>query len=76
MKFKRIRELREDHDKLQKDIATLLGISQQYYSEYELGNRTIPIEHLIYLARYYKTSIDYITELTDDIKPYKRKKSS
>lgn len=48
MKFKRIRDLREDNDKYQKDIAKLLGISQQYYSEYEQGNRTIPIEHLGY----------------------------
>lgn len=72
MKFKRIRDLREDNDKLQKDIANLLGISQQYYSEYELGNRTIPIEHLICLAKYYNTSIDYIVELTNDIKPYKK----
>ena len=47
MKFKRIRDLREDNDKLQKDIATLLGISQQYYSEYENGNRPIPVQHLI-----------------------------
>ncbi len=53
MKFKRIKDLREDHDKYQKDIAKLLGISQQYYSEYEKGNRTIPIQHLITLAKYY-----------------------
>ena len=43
MKFKRIKDLREDNDKHQKDIAQLLGISQQYYSDYECGNRTIPI---------------------------------
>ena len=60
MKFKRIKDLREDNDKLQKDIADLLGISQQYYSEYENGNRTIPITHLITLAKYYNTSIDYL----------------
>ena len=59
MKFKRIKDLREDHDKFQKDIAQLLGISQQYYSEYEKGNRTIPVNHLITLAKYYGTSIDY-----------------
>ena len=47
MKFKRIKDLREDNDKYQKDIANLLGISQQYYSEYEKGKRTIPIQHLI-----------------------------
>lgn len=74
MKFKRIRDLREDHDKYQKDIAKLLGISQQYYSEYEKGNRTITVEHLIKLAKYYHTSLDYLVELTDDSKPYKKSK--
>lgn len=67
MKFKRIKDLREDNDKFQKDIAQLLGISQQYYSEYEKGNRTIPINHLITLAKYYNTSIDYIVGLSDEI---------
>lgn len=66
MKFKKIKDLREDHDKFQKDIAELLDISQQYYSEYESGNRTIPITHLITLAKYYHTSIDYIVGLTDE----------
>ena len=65
MKFKRIKDLREDHDLYQKDIANLLGISQQYYSEYESGKRTIPIQYLITLAKFYKTSIDYIVGLTD-----------
>ena len=64
MKFQRIKDLREDHDKLQKDIAEILGISQQYYSEYESGKRTIPIQHLITLAKYYNVSIDYIVELS------------
>ena len=73
MKFKRIKDLREHHDKFQKDIAQLLGISQQYYSEYEKGNRTIPINHLITLARYYNTSIDYIVGLSDE-KIYKKDK--
>ena len=65
MKFKRIKDLREDHDMLQKDVANLLGISQQYYSEYENGNRTMPIQHLITLSKYYKTSIDYIVGLSN-----------
>lgn len=65
MKFKRIKDLREDNDKYQKEIASLLGISQQYYSEYESGKRTIPIGHLITLAKYYNTSIDYLVGLTD-----------
>ena len=66
MKFKRIKDLREDNDKYQKDIAKLLGISQQYYSEYENGKRTITIQHLITLANYYGTSIDYIVGLSNE----------
>ncbi len=66
MEFKRIKDLREDHDMYQKDVAKLLGISQQYYSEYEKGKRTIPIQHLITLAKFYETSIDYIVGLTDE----------
>ena len=73
MQFKRIKDLREDNDLLQKDIANLLGISQQYYSEYENGNRSIPIFHLMKLAKFYNVSIDYIVGLTDNIKPYSRK---
>ena len=75
MKFKRIKDLREDNDKFQKDIAELLGISQQYYSEYENGKRTIPIQHLITLAKYYDTSIDYIvglSDIKDTLKQHKR----
>ena len=60
-----MKDLREDHDKLQKDIASLLGISQQYYSEYEKGNRTMPIQHLITLAKFYGTSVDYIVGLSN-----------
>jgi len=65
VRFKRIKDLREDHDMLQKDVANLLGISQQYYSEYEKGNRTIPIQHLITLSKFYGTSIDYIVDLSN-----------
>ena len=76
MRFKRIRDLREDKDLYQKDIALILGISQQYYSEYENGNYTIPVEHLIKLARFYNTSVDYILGLTDNKDPYKMTKKS
>lgn len=75
MKYKRIRDLREDNDKLQKDIANILGISQQYYSEYENGNRPIPVQHLITLAKYYNTTIDYIVGLTDERDILNRKTS-
>ena len=57
----------------QKEVAKLLGISQQYYSEYEKGKRTIPVQHLMTLAKHYNTSIDYIVGLTDEINPKKKK---
>ena len=73
LKFRRIKHLREDHDLYQKQIAGLLGISQQYYSEYENGNETIPIQHLNTLAKFYNTSEDYIVSLTDNINSKKSK---
>lgn len=65
MYFKRIRDLREDNDLLQKDIAKLLNISQQYYSQYELGHYNFTIEHIIKLSKFYHVSADYILELSD-----------
>ena len=56
----RIRELREDNDLKQKDIAQLLQTTQQVYSRYENGENEIPLHHLITLARFYKVSLDYI----------------
>lgn len=70
--YRRIRDLREDHDKKQLELAMLLSTTQQYYSEYEIGNRPIPVEKLIKLAIFYNTSIDYIVGLTNEIKPYPR----
>lgn len=67
----RLRELREDSDIKQKEIAKYLNIRQNTYSQYETGERQIPIEMLIALARFYKTSTDYILGLTDERKPYK-----
>lgn len=66
MLFKRIRELREDHDLKQKDLADILNCSQQVYSNYELGQRDIPTDILIKLSRYYNVSSDFILELKDD----------
>ena len=65
MYFKRLKDLREDNDLLQKDLAQKLGISQQYYSQYELGNYTMPIELLIKLAKEYNVSLDYLVGLSD-----------
>ena len=73
MEFIRLRNLREDKDLYQKDNAKLLGISQQYYSEYENGKRPIPVVYLIQLAKFYNVSLDYIVELTNDSNPYSRK---
>lgn len=70
--YKRIRELREDHDLLQKDLAAYLHCSQVAYSRYELGTRDIPTEVLIALAKRYHTTTDYILGLTDNPTPYKK----
>lgn len=56
----RIRELREDNDLTQTQVAKMLGIDQRVYSNYELGYRALPIDHLIKLCLFYKVSADYI----------------
>ena len=63
--YRRIRDLREDADLTQQQLAELLHCTQQAYSYYELGKRDIPTEILIRLARFYHTTTDYILELTD-----------
>lgn len=72
--YKRIRNLREDKDITQKDLAATLGMSQTGYSKYETGENDIPTSILKALAIFYGTSIDYILELTDEAKPYRRSK--
>jgi len=66
----RIRELREDNDLKQKDIADLLKTTQQVYSRYENGSNELPLRHLITLARFYRVSCDYILCETDVRKRY------
>lgn len=61
----RIRELREDNDLSQKDIAAVLQTTQQVYSRYEQGVNEIPLHHFITLARFYKVSLDYLAGETD-----------
>ena len=68
--YKRIRDLREDHDKTQSDIAKYLGMKQPQYYRYENGLRDIPSDILIALAKYYNTSTDYLLGLTDNPKKY------
>jgi len=70
--YRRIRELREDRDLTQKQIAKLLNMSQTGYSQYETGKNDIPTKILIELANFYNTSIDYILGLTNETKPYNR----
>ena len=70
---KRIKDLREDNDKKQKDIADILKTDQSYYSKYERGERPLPIEHLITLCRYYNISADYILGFTNEQKPLPKK---
>ncbi len=65
--YRRIRELREDNDLTQKQVASILCCSQQVYSNYELGQRDIPTAILIALSKFYKVSTDYILGLTDKI---------
>ena len=60
MYFQRLRDLREDADKAQKEIAAVLGIDQRTYSNYETGKREIPVHDLITLANFYGVSIDFI----------------
>lgn len=68
MYLNRIRDLREDHDLTQKQIAQKLNCSQQVYSNYELGQRDIPTDILISLAKFYGVSVDYLLEITDNPK--------
>ncbi len=63
--IKRIRDLREDHDKTQQEIADILGTSQTMYARYERGANEMPLHHLIALCKYYDVSADYILGLKD-----------
>ena len=67
----KIRDLREDRDLTQKEVAEVLHISQNTYSQYENGKRQMPIDCLIALAKYYETSTDYILGITENPTPYK-----
>lgn len=62
---RRLRDLREDHDKTQQDIAEMLGTSQTMYARYERGANELPLRHLVKLAEYYRVSTDYLLGLSD-----------
>ncbi len=61
--YQRIRDMREDNDKKQEDIASVLQITRQQYQLYESGKRELPMHHFITLARYYNVSLDYLAGL-------------
>lgn len=65
----RIRDLRENHDKTQQNIADILGTSQTMYARYERGASELPVRHLIRLSKYYNVSMEYIVGLTDNKTP-------
>ena len=72
MNFERLKDIREDKDLDQKDIAEILKITQQQYSLYETSQRIIPVDKLVILADYYNTSVDYLLGRTDIREPYKK----
>ena len=72
--LQRLRDFREDKDLSQQKMAELLNVAQTTYSDYERGKINIPLDTLKKLALFFDTSIDYLLELTDESKPYPRKK--
>ncbi len=74
MQLNRLKEIREDKDYSQKDIAKILKTTQQQYSKYELGIQLIPIDRLCLLADFYNVSLDYLLCRSDDRKIYSKTK--
>lgn len=70
--YQRMKDLREDADKNQTDIAKLLNVTQTAYSKWEKGQRDITIENLIILAKYYNVDMNYITGVTNIARPFPR----
>lgn len=69
----RIKDLREDKKKTQKEIAEILNTTQSYYAQYENGHRPLPLEHLITLCKYYNISPEYVLGFTNEVKPLPKK---
>ena len=68
----RLKSIREDRDIKQQEIANYLNVKQNTYSQYENGQRQIPVDILIKLSKYFDVSVDYILEITDDSRPYSK----
>ena len=75
MYLKRVKELREARNLTQTDVCKVIGIQQPQYNRYETGKRDFPLAYIVEVALLFNTSVDYILELSDDSKPYKRVKS-
>ncbi len=75
MYLKRVRELREARNLTQNDVCKVIGIQQPQYNRYETGKRDFPLAYVIEVALLFNTSVDYILELSDESKPYKRIKN-
>ena len=69
--YQRLKDIREDSDKKQEDIASVLNITRQQYQLYESGKREMPMHHFVALAKYYNTSLDYLAGLIDTPKKLK-----
>ena len=69
--YQRLKDMREDSDKKQEDISSVLNITRQQYQLYESGKREIPLHHFITLAKYYNVSLDYLAGLVDTPKKLK-----
>lgn len=70
---RRLRDMREDNDLFQKDVAKVINVDQRTYSNYELGIRKIPIEYLIELAKFYNVDMNYICGVSDERNPFPQK---
>ena len=70
--YNRLRELSQDKDLAQVQVANYLDMSQTGYSQYEIGKNDIPTKILIKLSLFYGVSVDYLLNITDETKPYKR----
>lgn len=73
MKYIRIKNLREEHNRTQLEVADYIGVTKHAYSNYENGKTKIPLKALIKLADYYNVSVDYLIEYTNDPIPHERK---
>lgn len=74
LKYGRIRDIRIDRGLTQEDIAKILHVSQNTYSQYEIGTTRYPLDAVVILAEFYGVSMDYLVGLTDEMTPYPRKR--